>query len=54
MAAVRALAAVDFLMLIVRVDDHALFFRGRELPRGRLLVIDPHDGMKIRHTFSLG
>ena len=45
--AVRALAAMYALMLVLRVD-HRIRLLGRcELPSGRLLMIDPNDGVKV-------
>ena len=52
--AVRALATVGLLVLAVCVHHGALFFGGRELPRGGLLVIEPYDGMVIGHGVSCG
>ena len=46
-AAVRALAAVHPLMLLMCMDDAVGLFRGGELPDGRLLMIDPNDGMIV-------
>jgi len=42
-AAVRALAAVDSLVLIMRVDHRARLLGRGELPDGRPLMIDPDD-----------
>ena len=45
--AVRALAAVHALMLIVRMNHGARLLGRRELPCGRPLMIDPDDGMIV-------
>jgi hypothetical protein len=44
-AAVRALAAVHALMLIVRANHAGRLVRGSEVPGGRLLMIDPNYSM---------
>jgi hypothetical protein len=45
--AVRALAAVNALMLILRVYHRLFLFCRREVPGGRLLMIDPYNGMIV-------
>ena len=47
MTAVRALAAVYPLMLIFRVHLGLFLFGRREVPRGRLLMIDPNNRMIV-------
>ena len=47
MAAVRALAAVHALMLVMRMDHGARLFGGGEVPGGRLLMVYPDDGMIV-------
>jgi hypothetical protein len=43
----RAFAAVHALMLVMRMDHGAGLLRGGEVPGGRLLMIDPNDGMIV-------
>lgn len=45
--AVRALAAVHTLVLVVSMNHGARLFGGCELPGGRLLMVDPNDSMKM-------
>jgi hypothetical protein len=45
--AVSALAAMDLLMLIMCADHGAGLLGRCELPSGRLMVIDPNDGVKV-------
>src|SRR6202158_651739 len=49
MSAMRALAAMYLLMLVVRVHEGPFFFRGCELPHRGFLMIDPNHGMIIGH-----
>jgi hypothetical protein len=46
-AAVRALAAVYALMLVMRVDYRVRLLGRRELPSGRSLMIDPDNGVIV-------
>jgi hypothetical protein len=46
-SAMSALAAMNVLMLIVRVDHGAGLLGGGELPGCCLLMIDPNDGVKV-------
>src|SRR5882762_2594137 len=50
MSAVRALAAVQLLMMIVGVHERPYFFSGCELPHRGLLMIDPYHGMIVGHS----
>jgi hypothetical protein len=43
----RALAAVDSLMLILRMHDGFFLVCRREMPCGRFLMIDPYDRMVV-------
>jgi hypothetical protein len=36
-------------MLVIRMNDRIRLFGGREMPNGRLLMIDPNDGVIMRH-----
>jgi hypothetical protein len=47
MTAVRALAAMYALMLVMRVDHRTRLLRRRELPNGCLLMIDSNNGVKV-------
>src|SRR5712675_1403164 len=49
MSAVRALAAMYLLMLIVGAHQRPFFFSGRELPHRGFLMIDPNHGMIVGH-----
>jgi hypothetical protein len=46
-AAVIGLAAVYTLMLVMRMDHGVRLLRRGEMPGGRLLVIDPNDGVIV-------
>jgi hypothetical protein len=47
MTAMRALAAVDPLMLILRMHHGLFLCRWREVPCGCFLVIDPNNRMIV-------
>jgi hypothetical protein len=46
-AAMIALAAVYTLVLVMRMDHGVRLLGGGEVPSGRLLVIDPNDGVIV-------
>jgi hypothetical protein len=45
--AMRALAAVDALVLVLRMHHGLFLFRWREMPCGCFLVIYPNDGVVV-------
>jgi hypothetical protein len=47
--AMRTLAAVHPLMLVMCMNDRLCLFGGSEMPDGGFLVIDPNDGVIMRH-----
>jgi hypothetical protein len=53
-SAVSALAAVDALMLIGCVDDGVRLFGRCEMPSCCFLMIEPDDGVIVRHLYFPG